>query len=562
MASSEYTTGETSEYTTEVQASSPPSQSQQLSFYSTDSLDILSIPKTPRIPETPSIPEMPTTNSDSTLTVQFYYLSWVLLFLWTLFGLFILHHNKAESDAIEIHLVTFQQIQYKADFLQLAIMALDTGCFRAGQTYRGTGQWLAPTSGETFDNPDAAFARLQDYAFVMGFAVVKTAGSITTGQMDELIFHEVPRPSVVLSDQAKGLITILPSVWPNIQHQLCEWHIFNNIKKHLLTSQHYNKEQIESLYSLVWIYIQNVNLKDISIHRQELLNAIVLKERQYIWEHMYPKERQFIRAYTRQYRNLGANSTQRNESMHPVIKQFLRPQLNLEQAAAKLVQQLDILARKLDAEEGKNRTHKPYLIDEEPFKDLIGKVTHWALELLEPEYVAFKLAYKLASPALASPALASLALASELPAFEYHCERTLNGEDAERYALLHQRVTQQLQAQFTHERQLGIPREFQPRIPNNYPLPHPVNLGPEDNVDLAPEAFVTSTAPPILQSKKSHGSTRSRVLTGVEVAERFSKRQRKCRVQKAATGNSREMGVEGVPVQETQDIIILNPRSC
>ncbi|KAF8419081.1 hypothetical protein EV426DRAFT_678218 [Tirmania nivea] len=144
-------------------------------------------------------------------------------------------------------------------------------------------------------------------------------------------------------------------------------------------------------------------------------------------------------------------------------------------------------------------------------------------------------------------------------------QRTLNGEDVERYALLHQRVTQQLQAQFTHERQLGIPREFQPRIPNNYQLPvvpHPVNLGPEDNVDLAPEAFVTSTAPPILQSKKSHGSTRSRALTGVEVAERFSKRQRKCRVQKAATGNSREMGVEGVPVQETQDIIILNPRSC
>jgi len=33
--------------------------------------------------------------------------------------------------------------------------------------------------------------------------------------------------------------------------------------------------------------------------------------------------------------------------MHPVIKQFIDPQLSLEQVAAKLVQQLDILARKI-----------------------------------------------------------------------------------------------------------------------------------------------------------------------------------------------------------------------
>jgi len=87
-----------------------------------------------------------------------------------------------------------------------------------------------------------------------------------------------------------------------------------------------------------------------------------------------------------------------------------------------------------------------------------------------------------------------------------------------------------------NERQLGIPREFQCLTTNNYQLPvapPPVDLRPEDSLDLAPEALVTSTAPPILQSKKSHGSTRSRALTGVEVAERSSKCQCKCRVQKA-----------------------------
>ena len=77
-------------------------------------------------------------------------------------------------------------------------------------------------------------------------------------------------------------------------------------------------------------------------------------------------------------------------------------------------------------------------------------------------------------------------------------QRTLNGEDAEWFALLDQCVTQQLQAQFTHERQLGIPREFQCRATNNYQMlvaPPPIDLGParEDSLDRGPEAFVTST---------------------------------------------------------------------
>ncbi|KAF8426523.1 hypothetical protein BGX38DRAFT_1334762 [Terfezia claveryi] len=51
----------------------------------------------------------------------------------------------------------------------------------------------APTSGEIFDNPDTAFVRLQDYAFVMGFAVVKTAGSITMGRVRYACIHHGQR---------------------------------------------------------------------------------------------------------------------------------------------------------------------------------------------------------------------------------------------------------------------------------------------------------------------------------------------------------------------------------
>ena len=50
-----------------------------------------------------------------------------------------------------------------------------------------------PTSGEIFDNPDAAFSRLQGYAFFMGFAVVMTAGSANTSRVRYGCIHHRQR---------------------------------------------------------------------------------------------------------------------------------------------------------------------------------------------------------------------------------------------------------------------------------------------------------------------------------------------------------------------------------
>ncbi|RPB26745.1 hypothetical protein L211DRAFT_780793, partial [Terfezia boudieri ATCC MYA-4762] len=47
--------------------------------------------------------------------------------------------------------------------------------------------------GEIFEHPDAAFSRLQDYVFIMGFAVVKTAGSDTTERVRYGCIHHGQR---------------------------------------------------------------------------------------------------------------------------------------------------------------------------------------------------------------------------------------------------------------------------------------------------------------------------------------------------------------------------------
>lgn len=48
---------------------------------------------------------------------------------------------------------------------------------------------------------------------------------------------------------------------------------------------------------------------DFQLRPQELLNAMAIPERHHIWDHIYPKEKLFVRDYTGMYRNLGAYST-------------------------------------------------------------------------------------------------------------------------------------------------------------------------------------------------------------------------------------------------------------
>jgi len=73
-----------------------------------------------------------------------------------------------------------------------------------------------------------------------------------------MVFSNCARPSVVLSDQAKGMARALEDTGWNTRvfHQLCEWHIFGNVKKRILESRRYEKPQQAKLYTLVWSWIQ------------------------------------------------------------------------------------------------------------------------------------------------------------------------------------------------------------------------------------------------------------------------------------------------------------------
>lgn len=103
-----------------------------------------------------------------------------------------------------------------------------------------------------------------------------------------------------------------------------------------------------------------------------------------------PKERQFIRCYTKGLANLGCYSTQRNESYHWVVKRNLHWQMKLHIAVMQLMADIRKLVKEVKEEEDRSRRGLPLLLNREAFQHYVGRVTLYALKLLAPEWEAVK----------------------------------------------------------------------------------------------------------------------------------------------------------------------------
>jgi hypothetical protein len=61
--------------------------------------------------------------------------------------------------------------------------------------------------------------------------------------------------------------------------------------------------------NLVWFYIQSSTEAELDENRAALAASVRAGERDFLAEHWYPRERQFVYVYTKIAPNLGCNST-------------------------------------------------------------------------------------------------------------------------------------------------------------------------------------------------------------------------------------------------------------
>ena len=208
--------------------------------------------------------------------------------------------------------------------------------------------------------------------------------------LKEEVFDDCPVPRVIVVDQGKGIQASLSVMMPTTYIQLCQWHAAENVRAKVAKSKGYDWETRKAIHDLTWAYFQAATHTALNENRTALMRALKPSERAYMKDNWFPKEPQVISCYTRRERNAGAESTQRNEGMHPVIKAVTNPQTSLETAINSMQSELKRLYRSLREVEERSRIDGPRAVDLEAFHLLIGHVSIWAMEKINPEWIAAK----------------------------------------------------------------------------------------------------------------------------------------------------------------------------
>ena len=239
------------------------------------------------------------------------------------------------------------------------------------------------------------------------------------GELTKYVFYDCPEAAVICADFTKGLGASIAAralrdageedetvqqrhlesgELPNVNAlilgsrkeetvlQLCEWHAAKAIQRKLVHAGRYSKERREELINLVNAWIKALTEDDVKKTRETLLIALEPIERKYLIDYYQPKEKQFLRFWTRTYRNLGVYSTQRNEGQHVVVKMPLTKHLQLHKAVEHLVQDLEPLLSIHYNLINRQRNSRPRLLDLDAFSEVADLLTHFALDLLMTEW--------------------------------------------------------------------------------------------------------------------------------------------------------------------------------
>src|SRR2546423_9150885 len=83
------------------------------------------------------------------------------------------------------------------------------------------------------------------------------------------------------------------------------------------------------LIDYAWAYIQSDTVEALKVNRAIIIKALKIKDQIYISQIWVVKEHCTIFCYTKTFANLGAVTTQRSESYHPLFKKVINGQLLL-----------------------------------------------------------------------------------------------------------------------------------------------------------------------------------------------------------------------------------------
>ncbi len=140
-------------------------------------------------------------------------------------------------------------------------------------------------------------------------------------------------------NQAYELINYQDALRSDCTLQLCSWQAAEALKARLI-KERYSKEVREQreigLHSLIWNWIKLPTVTELNLNREILATSLRPKKQEYLHSYWQRNEPQFICTYTRLLPNLCAESTQRSETSHSIIKNQTNKYTPIEVSVRKL----------------------------------------------------------------------------------------------------------------------------------------------------------------------------------------------------------------------------------
>ena len=222
------------------------------------------------------------------------------------------------------------------------------------------------------------------------------------------VFNDLPEAEVIITDFTQGLGAAIAAKarsdsteysqmsWATgvlggdnrtkVQLQLSELHATEAIKKRLVHGEQYNSRKKKEIANLVDDWIK-APANGISEAREKLLEQLEPEDREHLISQYQPHEVNLLRAYTRTYRNLGCDSTQRNACCHPITKRTL----SQDQPISKAIEYIAEDFRSTIANHYLSVSFRSVILDLTAFRDLGDLLTGYCLEKAMPEWSAAKI---------------------------------------------------------------------------------------------------------------------------------------------------------------------------
>uniref|UniRef100_A0A2N9GWH9 SWIM-type domain-containing protein n=1 Tax=Fagus sylvatica TaxID=28930 RepID=A0A2N9GWH9_FAGSY len=240
----------------------------------------------------------------------------------------------------------------------------------------------------TYDRPFAPFVGVNHHkqTIIFGAALLydETVESFKWLFKTFLSAMSGKHPKTILTDQSAAMARAIAEVFPESNHRLCVWHIYQNAAKHLSQVFHSSKEFTDDFSHCMYDYEDE---DDWLLAWDNMLQKYSLTDNKWLAGIFEVKEK-WAMVYGRHMFTADMKSTQRSESINNVLKKYLKPKHDILRFLGHYSRVLaDKRHQELQAEFKMRQTIPVLQVDVEMLRYVVGLYTPEMFQMFQDEYM-------------------------------------------------------------------------------------------------------------------------------------------------------------------------------